>query len=201
MTDPLQSSVESAANVEAELVALLGKMAAGDEAALTTLYARLNRRIYAFALRRLSDSDLAEEVVVETLYEAWRHAGRFEGRSKVSTWVLGIAHHKAMDKLRGRAAREWEEIGEEAEQIVDPGPDTYSRIAQRQQGEQIRDCMDTLPDAQREALLLVFYEDMALGEVAGLQSCPENTVKTRLFHARRKMRECLERQTRRAGLS
>jgi RNA polymerase sigma-70 factor (ECF subfamily) len=201
MTDPLRFAVDPPSEVEAELVALLRKMAAGDEAALTTLYARLNRRIYAFALRRLSDSDLAEEVVVETLYEAWRHASRFEGRSKVSTWVLGIAHHKALDKLRSRGAREWEEIGDEAEQIADPGPDTYSRIAQRQQGEQIRDCMEALPDAQREALSLVFYEDMALGEVAEVQSCPENTVKTRLFHARRKMRECLERQTRRADLS
>jgi len=56
--------------------------------------------------------------------------------------------------------------------------------------------METLPDEQREALHLVFYEDMSLGEIAQLQDCPENTVKTRLFHARRKMRECLERQTR-----
>jgi len=196
VTDSFQSPNEPSAELEAELVALLGRMAAGDEAALADLYARLNRRIYAFALRRLSNPDLAEEVVVETLYEAWRHAGRFERRSKVSTWVLGIANHKAMDKLRGSAARQWEELGDEAEQVADPEPDTYSRIAERQQAEQIRNCMEALPDAQREALMLVFYEDMALGEVADLQSCPENTVKTRLFHARRKMRECLERQIR-----
>jgi len=196
LTDTAKTPADPAATLEAELAVLLRRMVAGDESALTVLHARLNRRIYAFALRRLSDPDLAEEVVVETLYETWRHAGRFEGRSKVSTWVLGIAHHKAMDKLRANGTRQYEDLGEEAEQIADPAPDTYTRIAQRQQGEQIRACMDTLPDEQREALLLVFYEDMTLGEVAVVQSCPENTVKTRLFHARRKMRECLERQTR-----
>jgi len=196
MTVPAIPPADATAQQEADLVLLLGRMAAGDEPALTAFYAKLNRRVYAFALRRLSDPDLAEEVVVETLYEAWRHAGRFEGRSRVSTWLLGIAHHKALDKLRGNASRQAEELGEEAEQVADPSPDTYTHIAQRQQREQIGNCMETLPDEQREALHLVFYEDMSLGEIAQLQDCPENTVKTRLFHARRKMRECLERQTR-----
>jgi RNA polymerase sigma-70 factor (ECF subfamily) len=180
-----------------ELAALLRRMAAEDQMALRLFYKRLNRTVFKFVQRRLADSHLAEEVVVETLYEAWRGARRFEGRSKVTTWVLGIAHHKAMDKLRGVAAarRHLESLDDDAEQVADMSLHSYQRITARQQTEQVNNCMALLPDVQREALYMVFYEDLSLKEVALRQSCPENTVKTRLFHARRKMRQCLDRQT------
>ncbi|MBC7608784.1 MAG: sigma-70 family RNA polymerase sigma factor, partial [Polaromonas sp.] len=134
------------------------------------------------------------EVVVETMYEVWKNASRFAGRSMVTTWVLGIARHKTLDKLRIRGKDVAETLGDEADVVADSTASAYQMIADKQRDGQVALCLEALPDAQRECMYMVFYEDAPLGEIAVLQSCPENTVKTRLFHARRKMRECLERQ-------
>lgn len=178
-----------------ELYGLMQQVAQRDEAALATLYKRMSRMIYAFSLRRLNASDAAEEVVVETMYEVWRSAPRFGGRSLVTTWILGIARHKAIDKLRSRGGEHCDPLGDEAEAVADDSPSVFELIASRQRAGQVALCMEALPDEQRECLHLVFYEDAPLAEIATLQDCPENTVKTRLFHARRKMKDCLQRQT------
>lgn len=173
---------------------LLAKVAQGDERAFASLYRRLGRRIFAFALQRLAQTELAEEIVVETMYEVWRSASKFQGQALPSTWILGIARHKALDKLRQRGQREMVELSEATDAIADEAATAFDRIAARQQAAQVKECMETLPDVQRECLHLVFHEELPLAEIARLQDCPENTVKTRLFHARRKMRDCLERQ-------
>ena len=180
-----------------ELCRLMQQVAAQDEAALATLYQRMSRVIYAFSLRRLQAADAAEEVVVETMYEVWKGAARFAGKSLVTTWILGIARHKAMDKLRSRGGEHWDPLGDEAEAVVDESPSVFDLIASRQRAGQVALCLEALPDAQRECMHLVFYEDTPLADIAAIQECPENTVKTRLFHARRKMKECLEKQIRR----
>ena len=87
-----------------------------------------------------------------------------------------------------------QQFREEAEAIADSRPSAFELIAGRQRQGQVALCMEALPDEQRECIHMVFYEDAPLAEIAAVQACPENTVKTRLFHARRKMRECLERQ-------
>ena len=179
---------------DSELCRLLGQVAARDEAALMALYRHVSRLIYAFSLRRLNDADAAEEVVVETMYEVWKGAPRFAARSRVTTWILGIARHKALDKLRLRRAEMCEPMGDEAEAVADEQPSVYELIAGRQRATQVASCMEALPDDQRECIHLVFYEDTPLADIALIQGCPENTVKTRLFHARRKMRSCLEKQ-------
>jgi RNA polymerase sigma-70 factor (ECF subfamily) len=186
---------------DVEFGLLLERVAAKDEAALASLYKQMSRMIYAFSLRRLNDDVAAEEVVVETMYEVWKNAGRYAGRSLVTTWILGIARHRALDKLRARGNERCETLGEEAEAVADDQPSVYELIAGRQQASQVALCIEALPDEQAEAIHLVFYEDLPLAEIALIQDCPENTVKTRLFHARRKMRDCLEKQTRRLELA
>ena len=190
----MQADISSAAQLDNELCGLMDQVAQRDEAALSTLYKRLSRTIYAFSLRRLSQPEAAEEVVVETMYEVWKSAPRFAGRSMVTTWVLGIARHKTLDKLRIRGKDISETLGDEADAVADSTPSVYEMIAEKQRDGQVAMCLEALPDAQRECMYLVFFEDAPLAEIAVLQSCPENTVKTRLFHARRKMKECLERQ-------
>jgi RNA polymerase sigma-70 factor, ECF subfamily len=192
--EPLLSDAQ---RQDIELCALMEKIAGRDELALAALYKRLSRMVYAFALRRLSEPVAAEEVVVETMFEVWKGAPKFAGRSLVTTWVLGIARHKAMDKLHVRGGEVCEPLGDEAEAVSDESPSAYEMLANKQLAGQVSLCMDALPDEQRECIHLVFYEDSPLAEIAAIQACPENTVKTRLFHARRKMKECLERQTRR----
>lgn len=178
---------------QALLLELLSRVAQGDEEAFTGLYRQMSRSVYAFAMRRLADPVVSEDVVVETLCEVWRKAGSFQGRSLVTTWILGIARHKVLDILAQRGGKALVELDEAAE-IADEGPGGFEIVAQKQRAEHVIRCLETLPDIQRECMHLVFYEELSLAEIATIQGCPENTVKTRLFHARRKMRDCVERQ-------
>lgn len=177
-----------------EHLALLNTIIKGDEKAMNALYRKLSRRIYAFALRRLSTPQVAEEVVVETMFEVWKHAERFAGQSKVSTWVLGIAKYKVLDKMRQKGTRVMQEIDEETNVIEDASPSAFEQIAEKQEAKHVSQCLETLPDEQRECMHLVFFEELGFADIAQIQQCPENTIKTRMFHARRKMRECIEKQ-------
>jgi RNA polymerase sigma-70 factor (ECF subfamily) len=173
---------------------LMVRVARKDETALAELYRMTSRGICAFALRRMSDPAAADEIVTETLYEVWRHGHRFAGQSRVTTWILGIARHKILDRLRQRGRHEHESLGDEAETVADESPDAFRRLADLQDARQIALCLEALPAEQRECIHLVFYDDLPLADVAQIQNCPTNTVKTRLFHARRKIKACLERQ-------
>jgi RNA polymerase sigma-70 factor (ECF subfamily) len=141
------------------------------------------------------DRNVAEELVVDTLLAVWRGAGRFSGDSKVCTWILGIARHKALDAAR-RAVR-WQcnvQI-EEADHIDDAaeGPDevmhrgTTAKITQSALG--------LLSGDHREALHLAFFEELPYEDIARLLSIPPNTVKTRVYYAKQKLKEHLERLT------
>jgi RNA polymerase sigma-70 factor (ECF subfamily) len=172
-----------------EVKVLLNRIAAKDEKAFVELHRQYARSIFAFALNRLHDRDEAETVVSDTLYEIWRQPLRFRGESRFSTWLLGIARYKILDRLRGRE-EEYDELDDEM-----PSGDlgAFDILAAKQRQAGVRRCMERLEDVQRESLQLVFYEGFSLGEVAEVQQCPENTVKTRLFHARKKIKSCLER--------
>lgn len=168
---------------------LLKRIAERDERALRELHRHFARRIYAFALARLHDPDESEAIVSDTLYEVWRFPTRFRGESKFSTWLLGIARYKILTALRSRAP-EHDELDEE---MPDEDLGVFDVLAQTQRRDGVRQCMDKLGDVHRECLHLVFYEGLSLAEVAQIQQCPENTVKTRLFHARQRIKGCLER--------
>jgi len=168
----------------------VARIAAGSEEAMTELYARHGRRIYAFALSRLRDPVAASDVVSETLVEAWRGAGRFAGRSRVTTWLLGIARHKLLDELRRRAARAHEELDES---LPDPhGADPGDALDGAGARARLQRCLERLGAAHREAVHLAFFEDLSCGEIADVAGIPVGTVKTRLFHARRWLRRCVE---------
>jgi RNA polymerase sigma-70 factor (ECF subfamily) len=168
--------------------ALLKQIIRREEQAMASFYKAFERNVYAFALRRLGNQGEAEEVAVETMHEVWKNAGRFRGDSQVRTWVLGIARHKLLDKLRARS-QAYEELDE-----TTPSEDLsgFDLLARRQRAQNVLKCLSHLPDEQRDCMHLVFYEELSLAEIAKIQNCPENTVKTRLFHARRKIKQCLE---------
>jgi len=166
---------------------LLERIAGGDEAALAELHRVFARRVFAFAAARLRDDAAAEEAVADTFFEIWRHARRFRGESQPSTWMFGIARNIVLNKLRARAP-ETDEL-DEAMPTDDLG--AFDELARKELRAGILRCMEALSAAHRECLYLVFYEGLSLAEVAALQGCPENTVKTRLFHARRNIKDCL----------
>jgi RNA polymerase sigma-70 factor (ECF subfamily) len=178
--------------IEAAALSQLTRIAQGDQQAMIAFYKAFESPVYAFAMRRVRDAAMAEDVVVDTLYEVWRKAGAFERRSRVLTWVLGIARHKLLDKLRARDDRT-EDIEDYAETLASEEPGAYEQVASAQNARQLASCLETLPPEQAQCMHLVFVEGFSVAEVADVQKCAEGTVKTRIFHAKRKLRECLEK--------
>lgn len=171
---------------------LLDRIGQADEAAFRELYRGFSRRLYAYVLRQLGDAAQAEEIVADTLYEVWRQPGRFRGDSQFSTWLIGIARNKLLMALRSRKPdAHHDDLDAVAETVPSDDAGAFEMLAQRQRQEGVRHCMERLSEDHRECVHLVFYEGMALAEVASIQGCPENTVKTRLFHARLKLKNCL----------
>lgn len=172
---------------------LLRLVAQGNEDAMQALYRREQRSVFAFAMQLVRSEEDAEDVVVETFLEVWRHAHRFAGQSKATTWILGIARHKALDRLRMRQhvllpEDEWRALEESVAADNEP---LFDRLLRERDAQSLHRCLLRLPAEQRECIQLVFFNEMGLADVAAMQGVPENTVKTRLFHARRKLREWL----------
>jgi RNA polymerase sigma-70 factor, ECF subfamily len=183
-----------------EVLRLLGRIGQADEAAFKTLYCAFSRRLYAYVLRQLSDPAQAEEIVADTLYEIWKQPAKFRGDSQFSTWLIGIARNKVLMAFRSRRPdAKHEDIDEMADSIASEDAGAFEILAQQQRQEGVRHCTNRLSDEHRECIHLVFYEGMSLAEVAQVQACPENTVKTRLFHARQKLKTCLQRLLQREG--
>lgn len=171
---------------------LLERIGKQDQAAFQELYKAFSRKVFAYVLNQLKDAAKAEEVLVDTMYEVWRNPARFRGESAFSTWLIGIARNKALLVYRSRRPDEdHADLDDVAEVTADESPDGYARLAEQQRREGVQHCMGKLSEEHRECLHLVFYEGMSLAEVAAIQRCPENTVKTRLFHARQKIKNCL----------
>jgi RNA polymerase sigma-70 factor, ECF subfamily len=168
---------------------LVGAVAQGDKQALQVLYARHNVRVYRFALRFVSDETAAEDLVSEVFFDVWRQANRFESRSQVSTWLLAITRNKALSALR---RRQTEELDEEVAEFIEDPSDTPDVVMQkRQQSSILADCLRQLSPAHREIVDLVYYHEKTIDEVAEIIGVPQNTVKTRMFYARKRIGELM----------
>jgi RNA polymerase sigma-70 factor, ECF subfamily len=166
---------------------LIGRIARGDRLAMQVLFARHHVRIYRFVLRLTRDEMAAEDVISEVFLDVWRQANRFEGRSAVSTWLIAIARFKALSMLRKR--REEGLDDEKAEQIEEPSDDPGLATEKRDKGAKLRQCLAALSPEHREVIDLVYYHEKSVEEAAQIIGIPENTVKTRMFYARKKLGE------------
>jgi RNA polymerase sigma-70 factor (ECF subfamily) len=179
---------------------LLARVGREDQAAYRELYKAFSRKVFAYVLNMVNDHGRAEEILVDTMYEVWRNPTRFRGDSQFGTWLIGIARNKALMVYRSRRPDEThDDLDDIAETAAADTPDGFAQLAQKQRSEGVRQCMDKLSDEHRECMHLVFFEGMSLAEVAVVQRCPENTVKTRLFHARQKIKNCLKLLLQREG--
>ena len=168
---------------------LVASIAQGDKRALRTLYGRHHVRVFRFALRFLNDESMAEDMVSEVFLDVWRQAERFEGRSKVSTWLLAMARNKALSVLRRRST---EELGEEvAEFIEDPADGPEVSMQKQQQASMLQECLTQLSPAHREIVDLVYYHGKTIEEVVEIIGVPVSTVKTRMFYARKRIGELM----------
>ncbi len=169
---------------------LLERIAEGDRAAMHTLYARHNVRVYRFVLRMLRDVTATEDLVSQVFLDVWRTASQFEGRSQVSTWLLSIARFKALTALR---QRKYEDIDQdEVMEVADSADTPEASLDRTRTSEILRACVAKLSPAHREIVNLVYYHEKSVDEVAGIVGIPASTVKTRMFYARKQLADLLK---------
>jgi RNA polymerase sigma-70 factor (ECF subfamily) len=179
---------------------LLERIARQDQGAFRELYKAFSRKVFAYVLNMVNDHGRAEEILVDTMYEVWRKPAGFRGDSQFGTWLIGIARNKALMVYRARRPDETHgDLDDIAETEAADTPDGYAQLAGKQRSEGVQRCMGKLSDEHRECMHLVFFEGLSLAEVADVQRCPENTIKTRLFHARKKIKNCLQLLLEREG--
>jgi len=171
---------------------LIGRIADGDRLAMKVLFARHHVRVYRFVLRMVRNEATAEDLISEVFLDVWRQAGKFEGRSTVSTWMLSIARFKALSALRRRNEEELDD--ETADAIEDLADNPEVALAKKDKGTALRQCLDRLSTEHREIIDLVYYHEKSVEEAAGIVGIPEATVKTRMFYARKKLAELLKEQ-------
>jgi RNA polymerase sigma-70 factor (ECF subfamily) len=169
---------------------LVARIAAGDEAALRLLMVRHQVQVLRFVLRLVRNDAVAEELTNEVFMEVWRSARSYQGQSKPRTWMLSIAHHRAVSALRKRREESWDE--ERASEIAAADDDPEVVAQKRDKSALMRRCMEALSAEHREILDLVYYHELSIAEVAAVVSIPENTVKTRMFYARKRLSEILK---------
>jgi RNA polymerase sigma-70 factor, ECF subfamily len=173
-------------------VTLISSIAAGDKHAMQILFARHNVRVFRFLVRFVGDKSAVEDLVSEVFLDVWRQAGRFQGRSQVTTWLLALARIKALSALRRRST---EELDEEAvAAIEDPQDHPEAAIQNRQTSEILLKCLTKLSPPHREIIDLVYYHEKSIDEVAEITGVPQNMVKTRMFYARKRIAELMSAQ-------
>ncbi len=169
---------------------LIQRIARGDKLAMQVLFARHHVRIYRFVLRLVRNETAAEDLISEVFLDVWRQAGKFEARSAVSTWLLAIARFKALSSLRKRSEEELDE--ETAAAIEDAGDSPEAAVQKKDTSEILRRSLAKLSPEHREIIDLVYYHEKSIEEVAKIVGIPENTVKTRMFYARKRLAELLK---------
>jgi RNA polymerase sigma-70 factor, ECF subfamily len=168
---------------------LIGLIARGDRDAMRLLFARHNVRVFRFILRMVGNEATAEDILNEVFVDVWRGAGRFEARSQATTWILGIARFKALSSLRRRTVEGLDD--DIAESIVDTADDPEIAMQKADRSAVLQDCLKQLSSAHRQVVDLVYYHEQSIEEVARIIGVPENTVKTRVFHARKRIAELM----------
>ena len=169
---------------------LVARVAKGDRAAVRLLFVRHHARVYRFAARQTGSDMMADDIANEVFLELWRQAPAFEGRSEVSTWLLGIARFKALSALR-RKKEEW--IGDDdAAAIPDTADTPEVAVMKDDKATALRGMVNALPEEHRTVIDLAYYHAKSVTEIAGILSIPVATVKTRMFYARKKLGEALK---------
>jgi RNA polymerase sigma-70 factor, ECF subfamily len=169
--------------------ALIRLIAKGDKDAVRLLYARHSVRVFRFLVRMTHNDATAEDLVSEVFTEVWRSAGRFEGRSQVTTWILGIARFKAMSAMRRRT---FDALNDDvAAAIEDPADSPEVAMQHADRSAIVQSCLAQLSTAHRQVIDLIYYHGQSIEEVAEVVGIPQNTVKTRVFHARKRIAELM----------
>jgi RNA polymerase sigma-70 factor (ECF subfamily) len=156
---------------------------------MRTLYDRHSTRVYRFLLRIVRNAARAEELLSEVFTDVWNQAGRFEGRSQVSTWILSIARFTALSAIR---RRDETTLDETTMELLEDSADTPEEaLLKEDRSAQVRRCLAQMSREHREVIDLVYYHEKSIEEIADIVRVPKNTVKTRMFYARKRLAQLL----------
>ena len=169
-------------------------MARGDESAFASLYDRYSPILFGLLLRILRDRPEAEDCLQEVFLQIWQRAPSFDpARGRAFTWLVTLARSRAIDRLRSAGARTRTEQAAFAEQ-VDTVADADAEAFRSEQGAFVRGALAEIPEEQRRALLLAYFEGLSQSEIAARLGQPLGTVKTRMRTGMMRLRELLRGQ-------
>jgi len=175
-------------------VELIRSVARSDRSAFERLFRLYHDRIYTFSIRMLQDHPLAEEVACDTLYAVWTSASKFREQSAVSSWILGIAYRRSL-KVYNKNVRHTHQrdSASELDELVElsPGSNPETHASNAMEVSNIQEALSTLSSDHRAVMELIAL-GYSVNEISNIVGCPENTVKTRTFHARRQLRIALQ---------
>ncbi|MBT2898478.1 MULTISPECIES: sigma-70 family RNA polymerase sigma factor [unclassified Streptomyces] len=175
-----------------DLQELLVRVARGDQDAFAAVYDAVSGPVLGLVRSVLRDPAQSEEVAQEVLVEVWRTAPRFRAsRGSAMNWVLTLAHHRAVDRVRSAEAAS---AREHKAALLDRTPafdEVSEQVETRLEREQVRRCMRTLSELQRESVTLAYYRGLTYREVSELLAVPLGTIKTRLRDGLIRLRDCL----------
>jgi len=184
----IQGNGVKSGNVESREAHLIGRIVDGDLHAFDALYRIYFPRLKRFLDRMTHSATLIEEIVNDTMLVVWQKAATYNGTCKVSTWIFSIAYRKALKAIRNVD----EPVDIDFEQLsVETDGHPEHEIHQRQRQQCVSRALDALPMEQRTVVNLTYYHGMGYQEIAETMDCPVNTVKTRMFHARKRLKTLL----------
>ncbi len=191
---PTLAAIPAAPTPDATLAGhhLMARVAAGDTSAFEELYDEFAPRIFGIVRRVLRDPAQSEEVTQEVLVEAWRTAGRFDaGRGRLESWLLTMAHRRAVDRVRSEQAARDRHHRVGASTHHREHDEVTATVELRLEHGAVREALGLLSEVQREAVLLAYFEGMSYREVAEHLGAPLGTIKTRIRDAMARMRVAL----------
>jgi RNA polymerase sigma factor (sigma-70 family) len=181
--------------VRVDELSLLRRISEKDRRAFEELYTIYYRRLFSYLFKLTRRAELVEEVLNDVMLVIWKKAASFDGRSRPSTWIFGIAYHKAMKALAQRRPPEqhagnFDDREREPLEPIDRD-EPESLLARRELATTLGRALLAISAEQRAVVELTYFYGLSYQEIADVVGCPVNTVKTRMFHARRRLRDLL----------
>lgn len=171
---------------------LIKAIATGEEKALRELIRLMQGRVHAYCYSLLGREEDAEEITSEVFFQVWRSAKKFRGDSKATTWIFGIARNLCLNHLRKKKLQFMELLETDAVYEPEEEPEYNPEL--------VKKAMEKLSPLHREVLYLAYYEELPYSKIAEILGIPENTVKTRVFNAKRKLKEIIENEASNKGI-